>query len=64
MYNSKIRTFSEVDSHSAQSQWEEQIKKKIESESKEYILGVDEDEFKNFLVEDFKVSPLSSLRRK
>ncbi len=58
MYNSKIRTFSEVDSYSAQKQWEEQIKKRIESESKEYILGVDEDEYKNFLIEDFKVVPL------
>lgn len=58
MYNSKIRTFSEVDSYSAQKQWEEQIKKRIESESKEYILGVDEEEYKNFLTEDFKVVPL------
>ncbi|MBC8769586.1 hypothetical protein H4O18_16430 [Arenibacter sp. BSSL-BM3] len=58
MYNSKIRTFSEVDSYNAQKQWEEQIKKRIESESKEYILGVDEEEYKNFLTEDFKVVPL------
>jgi len=58
MYNSKVRTFAEVDSYSAEKQWEEQIKKKIESESKEYILGVDEDEYKKFLIEEFKVVPL------
>jgi hypothetical protein len=58
MYNSKIRTFSEVNSHSARDQWEEQIKKKIESETKKYILGVDEAEYINYIIEDFKVVPL------
>lgn len=58
MYNSSIRTFAEIDSHSARSQWEKQIKKRIDSESKEYILGVDEDKYKNFIIEDFKLIPL------
>ena len=58
MYNSTIRTFSEVDSYSAIDQWKEQIHKRIESETKEYILGVDEEEYINFLIEDFKVIPL------
>lgn len=58
MHNSKIRTFTEVDSFSAKDQWKEQIRKKIESETKEYILGVDEEEYINFLIEDFKVIPL------
>lgn len=58
MYNSKIRTFSSIDSYNAKKQWEEQIKKKIESLSKEYILGVDETEFISYLVEDFKLLPL------
>jgi hypothetical protein len=58
MYHSTIRTFSEVDSFSAKDQWRDQIKKKIESETKEYILGVDEEEYMNYLIEDFKVVPL------
>lgn len=58
MHNSKIRTFTEVDSFSAKDQWKEQIRKKIGSETKEYILGVDEEEYINFLIEDFKVIPL------
>jgi len=58
MYNSKIRTFTEVNSFSANDQWKEQIRKKIESETKEYILGVDEEEYIKFLIEDFKVIPL------
>jgi hypothetical protein len=58
MYNSAIRTFAEVDSFTAKKQWEEQIRKKIESETKKYILGVDEEEYMNFLIEDFKVVPL------
>lgn len=59
MYRSTIRTFSEVDSFSAKDQWKDQIKKKIESETKEYILGVDEEEYINFLIEDFSVTPLT-----
>lgn len=58
MYNSKVRTFSEIDSFSARDQFENQIKKKIESESKEYILGVDEEEYKEFLINEFKIVPL------
>lgn len=58
MYNSTIRTFTEVDSSSARDQWKDHIRKKIESESKEYILGVEEEEYINFLIEDFKVIPL------
>jgi len=58
MSNWRIKTFIEVDSFSAKDQWKEQIRKKIESETKEYILGVDEEEYMNFLIEDFKVIPL------
>lgn len=53
-----IRTFTEVDSFSAKRQWEEQIRKKIESETKEYILGVDEEEYINFIKEEYFVEPL------
>lgn len=53
-----IRTFAEVDSFSAKRQWEEQIRKKIERETKEYILGVDEEEYINFIKEEYSVEPL------
>jgi hypothetical protein len=58
MYNSTIRSFSEVDSYSAIDQWKEQIHKRVERETKEYILGVDEEEYINFLIDEFKVIPL------
>jgi len=58
MYNSTIRTFSEVESYSAKDQWKDQLQKKIQGETKEYILGVDEEEYISFLIEDFKVVPL------
>lgn len=58
MYHSKTRAFVEVDSFNARNQWEEKIRNKVENENKEYILGVDEEEYKNFLTEEFKVIPL------
>lgn len=59
MYRSKIRTFSEVDSYTARNQWKDQIKNKIESKEKEYILGVDEEEYINYLIEEFSIIPLT-----
>jgi hypothetical protein len=59
MYDSKIRIFSEVESYTARNQFENNIKKKIENETKEYILGVDEDEYKKFLIKDYSVEPLT-----
>lgn len=47
MYRTKIKAFAEVDSFSAEKQFEDNLKKHIEGKSKEYILGVDEEELKN-----------------
>ena len=58
MSYSKIVSFSMVPSHDALSQFEDQIKKKVEGESKEYILGVDEQEYKDFLIEEYSLEPL------
>lgn len=56
-YN-KINSFAEVDAHSVTSQLSDQIKKKIEQKGKDYILGVDEDEFKNYLISEYTLEPL------
>jgi len=58
MYRTKIKAFAEVDSYSAEKQFEENIKKHIEGKSKEYILGVDEDEFKEYVESEYSVEPL------
>lgn len=58
MYRTKIKAFAEVDSFSAEKQFEDNLKKHIEGKSKEYILGVDEEEFKEYLLSEFSVEPL------
>jgi len=58
MHYSKIISFSEVDGNSAVDQWVDQIKKKIGGERKDYILGVDEEEYINYLISDFQLVPL------
>lgn len=59
MYRTKIKAFAEVDSYNAEKQFEENLKKHIEGKSKEYILGVDEDEYKEYLLNEFSVEPLT-----
>lgn len=59
MYRTKIKAFAEVDSFSAEKQFENNIKKHIEGQSKEYILGVDEDEFKDYVISEYSVEPLT-----
>lgn len=58
MYRTKIKAFAEIDSFSAEKQFEDNLKKHIEGKSKEYILGVDEDEYKEYLLSEFSVEPL------
>ena len=58
MYRTKIKAFAEVDSFSAEKQFEDNLKKHIEGKSKEYILGVDEEEYKEYLLSEFSVEPL------
>jgi hypothetical protein len=59
MYRTKIKAFAEIDSYSAEKQFEENIKKHIEGKSKEYILGVDEDELKEYMHSEYSVEPLN-----
>lgn len=53
-----IKSFSEVDSFNARRQFEDNIKKHIDRESKDYILGVDEDEYLSYLIENYSVEPI------
>ncbi len=54
----KVRAFSEVDSYSFIDQVTQLVKKEILKQSKEYILGVDEEQFKTYLLDKFTVEPL------
>jgi hypothetical protein len=58
MYRTKIKAFAEVDSFNAEKQFEDNLKKHIEGKSKEYILGVDEEQYKEYLLSEFSVEPL------
>ena len=59
MNRTKIKAFAEIDSFSAEKQFEENVKKFIEGKSKEYILGVDEEEFKNYVISEYSVEKLA-----
>jgi len=54
----RTNTFTEVDSFSARRQFEENIRKAIEAKSKEYILGVNEDEYLDYLISEYSVEPI------
>jgi hypothetical protein len=53
-----VSAFYEVDSFSFTRQLTDKIKQQIEGLSKEYILGVDEHEFKTYLVNNYSLEPL------
>ncbi|KAA6342148.1 hypothetical protein EZS27_010073 [termite gut metagenome] len=58
MYNT-IKSFNEIDSSSFEEQLSKKIKEDIERKGKEYILGVDESEYKNYLINEYTVEPLT-----
>ena len=53
-----VRSFNEVHSYDFKNQLATSLKNEIENKGKEYILGVDEDEFKKYLVETYTMEPL------
>lgn len=53
-----IKSFSEIRSSDFTQQLSNELRKEIESKPKEYILGVDEDEFKAYLVDSYSLEPL------
>ncbi|MDR0567326.1 MAG: hypothetical protein LBG47_09905 [Prevotellaceae bacterium] len=57
MYNT-IRSFYEISSFIFEEQWSKKIKEDIKTRDKEYILGVDENEYKNYLITEYTLVPL------
>ena len=58
-YTKTINSFNEINSFDFFRELTEKIKMEIEEKGKEYILGVDEEEFKNYLINKFKLEPLT-----
>lgn len=57
-YGHKINSFSEISSFNFTPQLIELIKKEIENNSKDYILGVDESEYTAYLINKYALEPL------
>lgn len=58
-YGNRIKSFREISSHDFTRQLVDKIKKEIENKGKEYILGVDEEEYKAYLIDNYSLEPLS-----
>ena len=57
-YRNSFKSFCEIKSYDFTQQLIDKIKNEIENKGKEYILGVDEDEFKEYLVDRYALEPL------
>lgn len=57
-YNT-IKSFSEIDSFDFTRQLTDKIKSEIESKGKEYVLGIDETEYKQYLIDKYTLEPLN-----
>lgn len=53
-----VKSFNEIASYDYERIVQELITKEIENKNKDYILGVDEEEYKNYLVSAFSLEPL------
>jgi hypothetical protein len=58
-FGNTIKSFSEISSFDFIRQLSDKIKSEIESKGKEYILGVDEEEFKAYLFDKYSLEPLT-----
>lgn len=61
MYHSQgklIKAFYEIDSHNFANNLTEKIKNEIEGKGKDYILSIDEDEYKKHLIDKYTLEPL------
>lgn len=54
----KVNSFNEVDNFDFSRQLSERLKNEIERKGKEYILGIDEEEYQNYLIDSYTVEPL------
>ena len=59
MYTGRVRSFSETHSSVYEKHLVDEIKSEIESKGKEYILGVDEEEYQQYLIGKYTLEPLS-----
>ena len=55
---SSIKAFCEIDSYEFNRQRTEELKEEIASKGKEYILGVDEEDYKNYLLDKYTLEYL------
>lgn len=58
-YGTKVKSFCEISSYDFTRQLTDKIKSEIDGKGKEYILGVDEEEYENFLIEKYSLEPLT-----
>lgn len=58
-YGTKVKSFCEISSYDFTRQLTDKIISEIEGKGKEYILGVDEEEYKNFLINKYSLEPLT-----
>ncbi|HNC50217.1 MAG TPA: hypothetical protein PLH27_14595, partial [bacterium] len=54
-----IKSFSEISSFDFTRQLSDKIRNEIESKGKRFILGVDEEEFKAYLIDNYSLEPLA-----
>lgn len=59
MYGNTIKAFAEITVSDFETQQKKKIKEEIERNRKEYILGVDENEFINYLVNEYTLEPIT-----
>lgn len=58
MSNKAVKSFSEINSYDFLEMMVDSIKHDINERSKEYIIGVDEQEYKKYLIEQFSLEPI------
>ncbi|GAB6393796.1 MAG: hypothetical protein MdMp024_0108 [Bacteroidales bacterium] len=58
MYGNKIRAFAEITVSDFEIQLKNKIKEEIEKKGKEYIIGIDENDYINFLINEYTLEPL------
>lgn len=58
-YGTTIKSFYEIHSHHFKKLLNDKIKEEIENKGKDYILGIEEDKFKEYLIDKYSVESLS-----
>ncbi|WEK20456.1 MAG: hypothetical protein P0Y49_04805 [Candidatus Pedobacter colombiensis] len=58
-FGGTVQSFSEISGHDFTDQQTDRIKEEIQSKGKEYILGVNDQEFKEYLIAKYSMDPLT-----